>query len=132
MLLRICELMKCEKTRTTPYHPQSDGLVERMNRSLEAMLSMFVAPNQKDWDQYLPFLMMAYRSAIQETTGYSPNMLMMGREAELHLDLIMGKPEEEERVHCMTEYVENLSNKLEIVHDFARENIQLSSNRQKK
>ena len=128
----VCKLLEIDQERTTPYHPQSDGLVERMNRSLEAMLSMFVSPSQRDWDHYLPFLMMAYRSAMQETTGYSPNMMMMGREAELPVDLVMGRPEEEERVHCETEYVENLSKKLETVHDFARVNIKLSSDRQKK
>ena len=128
----MCKLLDIDQERTTPYHPQSDGLVERMNRSLEAMLSMFVSPRQTDWDHYLPFLMMAYRSAVQETTGYSPNMLMLGREAELPVDLLMGRPENEEEIHCMTEYVEALAEKLETVHDLARENIQLSSNRQKK
>ena len=79
----VCRTLEIDQDRTTPYHPQSDGLVERMNRSLEAMLSMFISPTQRDWDQYLPFLMMAYRSAVQESTGYSPSMMMLGREAEL-------------------------------------------------
>jgi transposase InsO family protein len=49
----VCELLGIEKSRTTPYHPQSDGLVERMNRTIEAMLSMFVSPTQRDWDIYI-------------------------------------------------------------------------------
>ena len=70
---KVCQMLEIDQSRTTPYHPQRDGLVERMNRTIEAMISMFVDPNQKDWDDVLPYIMMAYRSAIQDTTGYSPN-----------------------------------------------------------
>ena len=46
----ICRMLNIDKTRTTAFHPQSDGLVERFNRTLENMLSLYVADNQKDWD----------------------------------------------------------------------------------
>jgi len=91
----MCRLLGIKKTRTTPYHPQSDGMVERFNRALEAQLSKFADHNQKDWDLHIPFLLMAYRSAIHDTTGCSPVKLMMGRELKLPIDLIFGRPEEE-------------------------------------
>jgi len=62
----MCKKLKIDKTRNSPFHPQSSGLVERLNRTIEEMISKFVSKNQKDWDQYLPFIMMAYRSAIHE------------------------------------------------------------------
>ena len=58
----MCNSLGMEKTRTTPLHPQSDGMVERFNRTIEEMLCKFVAENQRDWDGHLPILMMAYRS----------------------------------------------------------------------
>ena len=50
-----------DKTRTTPLHPQSDGMIEHFNWTIEVMLSKFVAENPRDWDSHLPILMMAYR-----------------------------------------------------------------------
>jgi len=75
----MCRLLGIKKTRTTPYHPQSDGMVERFNRTLEAQLSKFADHNQKDWDLHIPFLLMAHWLATHDTTGCSPIKLMMGR-----------------------------------------------------
>ena len=65
----MCKLLQIEKTRTTAYHPQSDGMVERFNRTLASMISMFVDENHSDWDELLPYMTMAYRATEDETTG---------------------------------------------------------------
>ena len=88
----MCKLLGIHKTRTTPYHPQSDGMVERFNRTLAAMLSAYVSENHRDWDEQLPYVTMAYRSTEHETTGMSPNMLMFGREVSTPLDLVYELP----------------------------------------
>jgi hypothetical protein len=128
----VCQLLEIDKNRTTPYHPQSDGLVERMNRTIEAMLSMFTSPGQRDWDLYLPYIMMAYRSAVQDTTGYSPNRMMLGREAEIPLDLVVGKPPGEDGVTTGVAHVEDMREKMEEVHNVARARMQIRSDRQKR
>ena len=91
-LFKMCQLLGVEKTQTTSFHPQSDGLVERFNKTLETMLSMFVASNQKDWDQWLPGLPCAYRATPQNSTKQSPNLMMFGRELSLPTDLMIGRP----------------------------------------
>ena len=48
----MCKLLGIEKTRTSPYRPQSDGMVERANQTIENMLSMLLEPNQRDWDTF--------------------------------------------------------------------------------
>ena len=119
LFTEICHLMGIKKTRTTPYHPQSDGMVERFNRTLEMELSKFAEHQQKDWDEHIPFLMMAYRSAVHSTTGCSPAKMMLGRELKLPVDLIFGRPEEE-ILQTPVEYVLTLQERLEQVHGFAR------------
>ena len=93
----MCKILGIEKTRTTPHHPQSDGMVERANRTIENMLSTFVSENQKDWDIYLPLLTLAYRSSIHEATGVSPCEMMFGRHISLLIDLVLGRLEPENK-----------------------------------
>ena len=126
----MCRLLGMTKTRTTPLHPQSDGMVERMNRTIEAQLSMFVQDHQRDWDEFIPLLMMAYRSSIHDTTKCSPAKLMLGRELRLPLDLLLERPPQEEP-NLVTPHVDNLQQTLETVHEFARSSLKLSSDRSK-
>ena len=64
----ICALLDIRKTRTTAYHPQSDGLVERFNRTLLGMFSMMVKEDEQGWDLLLPTLLLAYRTSHHATT----------------------------------------------------------------
>ena len=57
MIHKLSELLGTVKTKTTPYHPLSDGLVERFNRTLLAMFAMFVSQEHDNWDDLLPFMM---------------------------------------------------------------------------
>ena len=58
----LCALLGCTKTRTAPYHPESDGLIERFNRTCLMMLSMFVNDRRDNWHELLPYGMHASTS----------------------------------------------------------------------
>ena len=88
----ICNLLGIEKTRTCAYNAKSDGMVERFNRTLVAMLFMFVDENRSDWDDHLPYVMAAYRATQHKSTGLTPNLLMLNREIDCPLDLMVGLP----------------------------------------
>ena len=60
LFTEMCQLLGMKKTRTTAYHPESDGMVERLNQTFEDQLAKFVDYHQKDWDEHIPYLMMAY------------------------------------------------------------------------
>ncbi|GFS73665.1 retrovirus-related Pol polyprotein from transposon 412 [Trichonephila clavipes] len=70
-------------------------MVERFNRTILNNLSLMVSKNQQDWDQKVPLFLLAYRSAVHETTGYSPSQMLFGRDLRLPCDLLFGRP----RIH---------------------------------
>lgn len=126
----MCRLLDIQKTHTTPYHPQSDGMVERFNRTLTAMLSGFVNEHHTDWDVHLPYVMMAYRSAQHETTGMTPNMLMLGRETATPLDLMYELPPQIKETQNNI-WVWELQERMENAHPFVRKRMNQSMVRQK-
>ena len=109
----ICNLLGIKKTRTTPYHPQSDGMIERFNRTLLSMLSIAVEHDEHGWDLQLPLLMFAYRTSTHETTGATPFELMYGREAQLPEDLMFHIPATVDTSTSPGEYLSHLKTRLE-------------------
>ena len=77
LMKSLCSLLGCVKTRTAPYHLESDGMVERFSRTCLMMLSMFVNDRRDNWHELLPFVTHAYQTSVHESTGYSPFRLMM-------------------------------------------------------
>ena len=127
----MCSLLGISKTRTTPLHPQSDGMVERFNRTMEAQLSKFIEDHQRNWDQLVPLMLMAYRTAIHESTGCTPAKLMFARDLRLPIDLLYGHLEEE-LLEPKSAYATQLQEKLEQIHHFARDQLKLMSDRMKR
>ena len=88
MIHKLSKLLGTVKTKTTPYHPRSDGLVERFNRTLLAMLAMFVSQEHDNWDDLLPFMMLAYNTTVHMTTGFTPYRLVFGDGCNLPGNLV--------------------------------------------
>ena len=122
----ICKLLNIYKSRTTPYHPQSDGLVERLNRTLISMLATSVHKHSGDWDRYLRQLCMAY---VQSSTGFTPFFLMFGRQAKLPMDVVYGSTPTE--AQPCTEYAKNLKDRLGEAYTMVREHTGSATGRQK-
>lgn len=116
----MCKLLGINKTRTTPMHPQSDGMVERFNQTLGNHLAKVVEEHQHDWDQHIPLFLMAYRSASHEATGFTPARTNFGREIRLPVDLITGRPPDAPK--SSVDYVSEIQQRLDEIHHLVREN----------
>lgn len=129
----ICKLFEIKKTRSTPYRPCSNGIIERFNATLEKMIQNFVNKNIDNWDVYIGILMAAYRSTPHPATGFTPNKLMLGREVLLPKHLLFPFPKSiDDTCKSIHTYVEELSSNFEEVYSMARENLKASSVHQKK
>ena len=72
LMKQVTSLLKIAQLRTSQYHPQTDGLVERFNGTLKSMLRRFAREAAKHWGDLLPYLSFAYREVQQSSTGISP------------------------------------------------------------
>ena len=86
----ICQQLHIDKTRTSPYKPSTNGMIERFHRTLNSMIAKVISERQRDWDLCLPSVMAAYRATCHTSMGYSPNVLFLGREVISPIDLILG------------------------------------------
>ena len=85
----ILRLSHTSHRRTTAYHPQTNGLTERLNKTIADMISMYVDVEHKTWDEVLPYVTFAYNTAVQETTGVTPFHLVHGRKVTTMLDAMI-------------------------------------------
>ncbi|GAB1601054.1 uncharacterized protein K02A2.6-like, partial [Argonauta hians] len=69
--------MGCKHSRTTAYHPQANGLVERFHRQLKYSLSSY--PNTNLWSEYLPIVLLGIRSTLKQDLGHTPAEMLYGR-----------------------------------------------------
>lgn len=86
LMSELLKIMGINQLFTTAYKPSTNGLTERFNASLKNMLSLYVNSDHKNWDHFLPFVTLAYNSSKQPSMGYSPFMLVYGREPRLPTD----------------------------------------------
>ena len=126
----LCRLLDIHKTRTSPYHPQSDGMVERFNRTLLSMLSLFVDANQLNWDALLPYVMMAYRSSVHASTGFTPYKVLFGQEITLPVDVMLGVGQQDQFT-SVNDYVTNLADTLSTVVEAVKRHQEEASSQQK-
>ena len=113
----MCELTGIAKMQTTPFHPQCDGQMEQMNRTLQ-MLRCTAHENPASWPQRLPTVMSAYRMTVHEVMGLTPNMAMFGREVILPTLLVAQLPKEP--VTSAVPFVVDLQDAIRNVHDWVQ------------
>ena len=113
-----------KRLNSAPYYPRSNGMVERLNGTLQDMIKAAIRETTKGWVDVLPFVTASYRSAVHSTTGYSPNMMVLGRELPLTADIMLKNTPENTR--CPVEYTNWLRNSLLAVKEIAAQAIAAS------
>jgi len=121
LIHEVCKIMGIHKSRTTAYHPQGDGLVERQNRTLQDILSSFVSQHKDDWDLWIDIAVYAYNTSPQESTGFSPFELVFGHQARLPIEQTMGLPLKNPSLQ--SEYARDLRKALSSVQGAAEEHL---------
>lgn len=120
----LLKVMGTKSSFTTSYHPQTNGLTERLNKTLANSLAIYTNSKQTDWDEYLPHVTFAYNTSRQDTTGFSPFRLVYVREPILPSEASLNSP-------VQNVEITNLQEQALRVRSLAVENIQKSQEKSK-
>ncbi|KAL4084029.1 hypothetical protein QTP88_029345 [Uroleucon formosanum] len=115
----VCKLLKINKINSSPYHPQTNGSLERSHRTLAEYLRHYVDKDLNNWDTLLPYALFAYNTTIHTATNYQPYALVYGREIDIPVKL---KYNPEPRYNY-DDYIYDLKYKMQLAHQAARERL---------
>ena len=112
---------------------QTDGLVERFNKTLKAMPRKTAISEGRDWDKLLPYVLFAYREVSQASTGFSPFELLYGRPVRGPLDILLETWEElTNGSESIVSYVLTMRDRLAKMSELVQENLERAQATQKK
>ena len=132
LVQELCRVSGIKKLRTTPYHPQCNGQVEKFNSTLIRMLGTLEPDEKMKWKKQVPHLVHAYNCCRQCTTGFSPFHLFYGREPRLAIDAEFGVKLSRKGFLDKGKFVEKLQQKLRWAQDIAIKADQKESARYKR
>ena len=125
LLKELYQLIGMRPIRTTPYHPQTDGLVKRFNRTLKEMLRRTLVDDERSWDLLLPYTLFAYREVPQASTGFSPFELLYGRDVRGPLDVLQEKwISTRKEDDSILEYIMKVRERMEQAREIVEKNLQ--------
>ena len=131
VMRKTCELLGIARSTTTAFHPMSNSIVERTNRTLINMFAKFLEQHEhSEWDKNLPLLLLGLRAQVHRSLGVSPYCVMFGREPRLPAQMELDTPLQG-RTRNISEYLDELRSNLKALHRVALENSRLSHQKNK-
>ena len=129
LFAELCRLCQIETRNSTFYHPEGNGLVERMNKTIKQILTMYVNTSHSNWDVHLQAAISAYNTSIQDSIG-SPYEVVFGRKATHLVDVVLPTPVKVEK-KPLAQYIQDLKQNVTEINQRVATNVRLSQERQK-
>ena len=128
----LCNALQIHKSRTTTYRPSANGQAERYNRTLMDAERCFIGKSQNQWDLHLQQIAGALRSSVNRSTGYTANMMMLGREVNLPAHLMFPQAQPSTKDDDTDGYVAQLTRNIQKTYETARSTLKTSLRRMKR
>jgi len=135
VMTELKSILGIKGTFTSGYRAQSNGMCERTNGTLETMIRSMVGERRNEWDKALPYVVGAYRSTPHATTGFTPNMLVFAREANIPSDIMYGstlKRVQAPEFGCLCYHITEMRKTMIRCFEIARENAGVAAKRQRR
>ena len=120
LINNITNAIGVEHRVTASYNPRTNGTCERFNQTFIESLRKHAEKNQANWHKWIPFILIAYKTRVHSTTGYTPFQLMFGRKMNSFEEQNVLLPSEKVELEQRTLEIKNMFDK----HEEARTNIQ--------
>lgn len=128
LFANVCKLLRIKRIKTSPYHPQSNGALERTHRVLVEYLRCYILEDQTDWDKWITYATFVFNTTPHSSTGFTPHELLFGRKPNIPGILQKDPPEIR---YNYDNYVQELQSRLQSCYEIARSNLQAKKERSK-
>ena len=116
LVTSLLKELNVKHTPSTSFHPQTNGLTERFNKTLTDILSMYTSKSQNDWDKYIPYALFSYNTSVQASTNETPFKLVYARDPILPIDITLDIPTNPNTRQLITKIRKEVKDRLERVH----------------
>lgn len=89
VISELTERLRVAHFKTSPYRPQANGRLERLHRYMNDVISKYTYKHPLEWDTYVPYMLMSYRTSVQDSSLFSPFFLLYGRDPILPMDTLL-------------------------------------------
>ena len=128
LIANVCKLLRVKRIKTSSYHPQTNGALERTHQVLVEYLRCYILENQANWDKWIPYATFVLNTTPHSSTGYMPHELLFGRKA--NIPGIFQKETPEIRYNYES-YVQELQSRLQSCYEVATLNLKINKEKSK-
>ena len=125
VMKKFAKVLNIEQYKTSAFHPQSNGSLERSHHVLIEYLKHYIT-KERQWDQWLPQAMFSYNTSVHESTKFTPYELIYGKKVRQPSSIVPN-----DSLNTYPDFVDNLMNKLINIREIGRHNLENSKFRQK-
>ncbi len=109
---QVLKQLRIKHNLASAYHPQSQGALERFHQTLKSLLRAYCVQLDRDWEEGLPWLLLAAREVVQESTGFSPNDLVFGHKVRGLLAVLQNSVKSSDSPKNLLSYVDGFRQRL--------------------
>uniref|UniRef100_A0A8C5CMY1 Gypsy retrotransposon integrase-like protein 1 n=1 Tax=Gadus morhua TaxID=8049 RepID=A0A8C5CMY1_GADMO len=128
---QVLKQLGVKHNKASAYHAQSQGALERFHQSLKSLLRTYCVKLDGDWEEGLPWLLLAAREVSQESTGFSPNDLVFGHNVRGPLDLLCEQWKDAAPPENVLDYVNGFRHRLYAAGVLAKKNLGTAQSKMK-
>ena len=128
VIKELCLKFQTKHRLTTAYRPQTNGMIERFNKTIGECIAKLLSDHEKEWDDYVESVLFAYRTMKHEVTKFTPFQLLYGRQAKLPIEFKVVSFKEPEMTYeeALIQRINTIVDKMYGEQDQALNNIEKS------